>query len=277
MLRRDLIANVSHDLKTPLTIIKSYAEMIIDISGDNKGKREEHLGVIIKESDRLTELVNDILDLSKIEAKIEKFEMKEFDIADTLRRVYEKFQVFSECKKINFNLICPDSLMAIGNEVRINQVMYNLIGNAVNYTGPDNFVEVKLFEKEETVHNILLNGDGYIVGEAEGLMLDHTKVLPLSYEPFARMDTIIFKDLTSKQVAVRHKEKGHGIVMEFSGFPMMAFWTKGKEEAPVICVEPWHGCAAFEQESGKFEDKAACLFLDAGESIELSYRVHRIL
>lgn len=151
MLRRDLIANVSHDLKTPLTIIKSYAEMIIDISGDNKGKREEHLGVIIKESDRLTELVNDILDLSKIEAKIEKFEMKEFDIADTLRRVYEKFQVFSECKKINFNLICPDSLMAIGNEVRINQVMYNLIGNAVNYTGPDNFVEVKLFEKEETV------------------------------------------------------------------------------------------------------------------------------
>lgn len=151
MLRRDLIANVSHDLKTPLTIIKSYAEMIIDISGDNKGKREEHLGVIIKESDRLTELVNDILDLSKIEAKIEKFEMNEFDIADTLRRVYEKFQVFSECKKINFNLICPDSLMAIGNEVRINQVMYNLIGNAVNYTGPDNFVEVKLFEKEETV------------------------------------------------------------------------------------------------------------------------------
>ena len=134
-----------------------------------------------------------------------------------------------------------------------------------------------VFEKEETVHNILLNGDGYIVGEAEGLMLDHTKVLPLSYEPFARMDTIIFKDLTSKQVAVRHKEKGHGIAMEFSGFPMMAFWTKGKEEAPFICVEPWHGCAAFEQESGKFEDKGACLFLDAGESIELSYRVHRVL
>lgn len=151
MLRRDLIANVSHDLKTPLTIIKSYAEMIIDISGNNKEKREEHLGVIIKESDRLTELVNDILDLSKIEANTEKFEMKEFDIANTVRKVYEKFKVFSEYKNFNFNLICPESLMAVGNELRINQVIYNLIGNAVNYTGTDNYVEIKLTEKEETV------------------------------------------------------------------------------------------------------------------------------
>lgn len=151
MLRRDLIANVSHDLKTPLTIIKSYAEMIIDISGDNKEKREEHLGVIIKESDRLTDLVNDILDLSKIESKTEKFEIKEFDIANTVRRVYERFKVFSEYKNFQFNLICPESLMAVGNELRINQVIYNLIGNALNYTGPDNFIEIKLFEKEETV------------------------------------------------------------------------------------------------------------------------------
>lgn len=150
-LRRDLIANVSHDLKTPLTIIKSYAEMIKDISGDNKEKREEHLKVIVKESDRLTELVNDILDLSKIESGTSEFEMAEFDIADTVRCVCEKFKVFSEYKNYNFQLECPDSLLVYGNETRINQVIYNLIGNAVNYTGEDNFIGIKLLEKEKSI------------------------------------------------------------------------------------------------------------------------------
>ena len=63
-LRRDLMANVSHDLKTPLTMIKAYAEMIRDISYKDKDKMNEHLGIIVDETDRLTVLVNDILDLS---------------------------------------------------------------------------------------------------------------------------------------------------------------------------------------------------------------------
>lgn len=64
-LRQDLLANISHDLKTPLTIIKSYAELIKDITGDNKAKREEQLDVIIDEAKRLTELVNEILVVSQ--------------------------------------------------------------------------------------------------------------------------------------------------------------------------------------------------------------------
>ena len=67
-IRKELIANVSHDLRTPLTMIKAYSEMIRDLSGDNKQKREEHLKVIIDETDRLTRLVNDMMDLSKIES-----------------------------------------------------------------------------------------------------------------------------------------------------------------------------------------------------------------
>ena len=54
---------------------------------------------------------------------------------------------------------------------------------------------------------------------------------------------------------------------------MMAFWTKGKERAPYVCIEPWHGCAALENESGKFEDKEACIHLESGKFIELSYKV----
>ena len=70
-----------------------------------------------------------------------------------------------------------------------------------------------------------------------------------------------------------HKETGCGIHMEFAGFPMMAFWTKGKERTPFICIEPWHGCAAFEQETGRFEDKQFCIYLEPGQERCLAYLV----
>ena len=129
------------------------------------------------------------------------------------------------------------------------------------------------FDEEETAYNILLNAQGCIAGPADTFMLDHTKHMPLHYDVFAELDTIIFKDLNSKGVSLCHRESNHGIYMDFKGFPMMAFWTKGKERAPYVCIEPWHGCAALENESGKFEDKEACIHLESGKSIELSYKV----
>ena len=78
MMQRDLIANVSHDLRTPLTMLKAYAEMIRDLSGDNPVKRNEHLEIIIEETDRLAQLVNDILDLSKLEDGNQKLNYSEF-------------------------------------------------------------------------------------------------------------------------------------------------------------------------------------------------------
>ena len=69
--QRDLIANVSHDLKTPLTMVKDYAEMIRDLSGDNPEKRNKHLQVIINEADRLNGLVNDLTLLSKMQANVD--------------------------------------------------------------------------------------------------------------------------------------------------------------------------------------------------------------
>ena len=83
VLQRDLLANVSHDLRTPLTMIKAYAEMIKDISGDNKQKRDKHTKVIIDEADRLTMLVNDILNLSKLQSSVEGLDKK-----STSRRIY---------------------------------------------------------------------------------------------------------------------------------------------------------------------------------------------
>ena len=133
-----------------------------------------------------------------------------------------------------------------------------------------------VFDEEETVSNILLNEQGCIVGPAEKLMLDHEKVIPLRYDVFAKLDTIIFKNLKSTGVSLKHRETGRGIHMDFKGFPMMAFWTKGAEKAPFVCVEPWHGCASLENETGLFEDKEACICLEIDQSVELNYSVRII-
>ena len=79
-LQRDLIANVSHDLRTPLTLIKGYAETVRDLTGDNKEKRDEQLSVIVDETDRLSGLVNSVMELSKYSSGTEKLNPVQFDL-----------------------------------------------------------------------------------------------------------------------------------------------------------------------------------------------------
>ena len=141
-LRRDLLANVSHDLRTPITIIRSYAEMIKDISGDNPEKRSEHATVIMNESDHLSSLVTDILDLSKMESGVIKIDKKPFDICDTVLKAVNSFNVFAQMEGYTFNVNCEGNYTVLGDESRIRQVIYNLISNAVNYTGDDKTVTV---------------------------------------------------------------------------------------------------------------------------------------
>jgi len=143
-LRRDLMANVSHDLRTPLTIIKSYAEMIRDISGDKPEKREKHTQVIIDEADRLTTLVNDILDLSMLESGTAKITKSSMNLSATVSGIVDRFRVFEETKGFDFNVEVEDELYINADERAVSQVIYNLIGNAVNYTGEDKKVFVKL-------------------------------------------------------------------------------------------------------------------------------------
>ncbi len=144
--RRELMANVSHDLRTPLTMIKMYAEMIRDISGDNKEKREKNLKTIIDETDRLSLLVNDILELSKIESSKRKFEIKAFDISKTITNILEKFSVLVE-RGYRFEFEAPQQTYVLGDEARIEQVIYNLLSNAINYTGEDKRVIIRVTKK----------------------------------------------------------------------------------------------------------------------------------
>lgn len=156
-LRRELIANVSHDLRTPLTLIKSYAEMIRELSGNNPDKRASHLKVIIDETDRLNILVNDMLDLSKIQSGIIEIDYKAFDILETTRNILKKFSVLTEISGYKFILNGDRDTTVIGDERKIEQVLYNLISNAVNHTGEDKLVTINVENKGEYIETRIID------------------------------------------------------------------------------------------------------------------------
>lgn len=134
-----------------LTIIKSYAEMIRDLSGDNPKKREEHTNVIIGEADRLSKLVNDMLDLSKYEADAVKLEMSGFDLGVLVRQTVEKFCGMYENEGYVFETKIDKNVLITADEAKINQVVFNLISNAVNYTGEDKKVIINVSKSGKKV------------------------------------------------------------------------------------------------------------------------------
>ncbi len=150
-LRRELISNISHDLRTPLTIIKGYAEMIRDLSGDNKEKREQHIGVIIDEADRLSELVNGLLELSKYESDNKTLELSAFETKDFIDEVMERYKVYEERDGYKFIVTEDENVVVKADRSKILQVMFNFINNAVNYTGEDKVVRISQINKEKTV------------------------------------------------------------------------------------------------------------------------------
>ncbi len=150
-LRNDLIANVSHDLRTPLTMIKAYAEMIRDLSGNNPEKREEHLSVIIDESDRLSELVNNLLELSKLQNGAIELDRRQFSVQEFISSVLARYQVLSEREGYKFEVELDEDVICFGDESRLAQVLYNFINNAVNYSGESRRIIVRQKNLKETV------------------------------------------------------------------------------------------------------------------------------
>lgn len=160
-LRRELLANISHDLKTPLTMMKAYAEMVRDLSYQDEKKRTEHLNVIIEESDRLNLLVNDILELSRMQSNIDLLDMETFDLSKLMHLIVKRFEILTETENYHFEVIGKKRCMVYADQKKIEQVIYNLIGNAINYTGDDKIVKIKIEDKNEHIRvSIIDTGKG---------------------------------------------------------------------------------------------------------------------
>ena len=138
-MKHDLIANVSHDLRTPLTMITAYSEIMRDIPGENT---PENVQVVIDEANRLTTLVNDLLNLSKIQAGVASLETKDYDLTESINGVVERNAKLLEPYGYKVAFEYDRHVYVNADEFKIYQVIYNLLGNAVNYTGEDKRVTI---------------------------------------------------------------------------------------------------------------------------------------
>ena len=138
-LKKELIANLSHDLRTPLTMITGYSEVMRDIPGENT---PENIQVIIDESTHLSELVNDLLDLSKIQSGNVIYENEVFNITDSIRGALGRYRKFKEHDGFNIRFDADCELCVEADRIRIMQVVYNFINNAINYSGESREIRV---------------------------------------------------------------------------------------------------------------------------------------
>ena len=198
------------------------------------------------------------------------FELKENE--ETLKQYPFAF-TFQVIHKLNENGFSTEyKVINTGNEVLPYCVGAHTAFNCPMEEG-ETFEDYQLvFDEKEDANTLLLTAEGlFRNGDTEPMMKGG--VLALDYSVYARLDTVVFDGLKSNGVSLKHKETGHGVHMEFEQFPMIAFWTKGSESAPYICLEPWHGCAAYANESGNIQDKPYVICLQPGESKSLKYTV----
>ena len=170
-LQKDLMANVSHDLKTPLTMIKAYAELILDININDKEKCKNNLTIIIEEVNRLNELVNDILALTKVENDLDKLDISSFDLIKLIEKIVKQHNIYviKDGYSIEFIHNNIKELMIYADKKKIEQVIYNLLNNALNYTGEDKKVIIKV-EDDDKDYTIMVIDSGKGIDKKE---IDH--------------------------------------------------------------------------------------------------------
>ncbi len=158
LLQKELLANVSHDLRTPLTMITAYSEVMRDLPGENT---PENVQVIIDEANRLTNLVNDLLDISKIQAGVARLETKEYDITESIKAIIERHSKLLEPYGYTIDFEYHENIIVEADEFKIYQVIYNLIANAVNYAGEDKYIKVTQLNQNDSVRiEVKDNGQG---------------------------------------------------------------------------------------------------------------------
>lgn len=138
--RRELIANISHDLRTPLTLISGYAEVMRDLPDENNPGNAQ---VIIDETNRLTTLVNDVLDLSKVQAGAQSITPAVYNLTASVGALISRINELVKKERFNIEFHWEQEIEIFADETKISQAVYNLLVNAVNHTGNDKTVKVR--------------------------------------------------------------------------------------------------------------------------------------
>lgn len=173
-LQQELIANISHDLRTPLTMITGYGEVMRDLPGENT---PENIQIIIDEASRLSSLVNDLLDLSKLQSGAIQPEKHEFCLTDSIRDIFQRYAKLIEQDGYNISFESGEDVYVNADELKISQVIYNLVNNAINHAGDDKTVIVAQTVKDKTVRiEVTDHGEGIPADKLEYIWDRYYKV-----------------------------------------------------------------------------------------------------
>lgn len=203
-IRQDFVANVSHELRTPVSSIKGYAETLLEGALDDKKNLKEFIGIILQDSNRLASLINDLLDLSKIESGKMKMTLLALDPVTLIKRAAAIMDNQAKVKSIALELDLPASLPKIkADETRFSQVMVNLLDNAIKYT-PEKGVVTVSAKVTEGVLQTDIRDTGIGISQED---------IPRIFERFYRVDKARSRELGGTGLGlsiVKHIVLAHG-------------------------------------------------------------------
>ena len=157
-LRRELLANVSHDLRTPLALIYSYAEMMHDFPGEITPEQTQ---VIMDETQRLSMLVNDVLDMSKLESEMEKLNYSNYNLSQSILDTCERMEELLKKEGFTISFSYTDDVYVKADKMKVDRAFYNLLINAVNYSGESRSILIEQMVSGGRVRiSVTDNGEG---------------------------------------------------------------------------------------------------------------------
>jgi two-component system phosphate regulon sensor histidine kinase PhoR len=204
-MRRDFVANVSHEIKTPLTAIKGFVETLQQGNVEKAHEKERFLGIIQKHVDRLNAIVEDLLALSRIEQEDERKEIKfeKVNLSDLFRAAIQLCRPKAEEKKIRIDLDCEKDATAIFDPALIEQAVVNLLDNAIKYSDSQSSITLKSHQQNSEV---IISVQDHGIGIAQ-------KHLPRLFERFYRVDRARSRNMGGTGLGlaiVKHIAQAHG-------------------------------------------------------------------
>lgn len=150
--RTEFVANASHELRTPVTAIKGFAETLLDGALKQQELAEKFITIIANESNRLETIISDILELSRVEKKSEPMVVKPFEVVETVNNLIQFFYKQADKKHISISVDADKPVMMKADQHRIEQIFTNLIDNAINYSDVDSEVKINIEQVDNSVH-----------------------------------------------------------------------------------------------------------------------------
>lgn len=152
-MRRDFVSNVSHELKTPISLIQGYAEGLKECINDDAESREFYCDVIMDEAAKMNKLVRNLLSLSQIESGGEVITLERVDLHYLINNILESSTILIREKNIRINFNVPENMYVWADEYKIEEVITNYVSNAINHVSAENVIEISSDEYVDTEDN----------------------------------------------------------------------------------------------------------------------------